>query len=577
MEVEPHPSDPSAGSSRSPDDAPPVAMGFATIPPRTSLTDWYGWDWISLGCFGLCNAVMLLTLRDYGFTYDEPPHIRYGERILDFYASGFTARSFLQTSYVGGFDLIAALLRRISPFDMFVTNHVLCIFVAQCGLLGTWKLGRLLGGRLGGLCAWSFLVLTPVYYSHQFNNPKDVPFAAGYIWGLYWIAKLLVTHERSSQDLLRLLSSPKYFIQLGVVLGLAMSVRVGGVLLIGYLAVALVAVGLERWWRKLEGGPMPKTQLVVKLVLALGIAWAILLVCWPKAFVAPVQGPAAAVESVTHYKAFDSPTLLRGKLVSSHRVPWDYLPTYFAVQLPELTSLALLGAAAWCGRKWWFSVRRAARLPLSLTLVMMAIFLPPTYAIVRGSVLYDGLRHFLFIIPPISVASGVALTRALSVAAQSNRRWLWGLTTVVALFLIDQAHALVATHPYQHVHFNRSSGGTKPAIKRYETEYYGALYQELGHQVAQAMWQNDRAAYLNRSYGVAACGLNLFVNHNFPVNFQYYSMGKAKRADLFASYPRDRCLERLTQFPLVVEIRRAGATLGVARDLKGVFTQERGP
>ncbi len=574
MEVEPHAP---PASPASPDGSASTTMKSATIRPRSALADWYGWDWTSLGCFVCCNVVMLLTLRDYGFTYDEPPHIRYGERILDFYASGFAARRSLQTSYIGGFDLVAALLRRVSPFDMFVTNHVLCIFVAQCGLLGTWKLGRLLGGPLGGLCAWTFLVLTPVYYSHQFNNPKDVPFAAGYIWGLYWIAKLLVAHERSSRDLLRLLSSPKYFVQLGLILGLGMSVRVGGVLLIGYLAVALTAVGLERKWRNVDWAPTPKARLVVKLVLSLGIAWAILLVCWPKALIAPVQGPAAAVESVTHYKAFDSPTLLRGKLISSHRVPWDYLPTYFAVQLSEFTSLALLSAVAWCGRKFWFALRRGGRLPLSLTLVMMAIFLPPAYAIVRGSVLYDGLRHFLFIIPPISVACGVALSRVFSFMDQSKRRWLWGLTTVVALFIVDQVRALAATHPYQHVHFNRVSGGTIPAIKRYETEYYGALYQELGSQVAQAMWQSDREAYLNRSYGVAACGLNLFVTHNFPLNFEYHSMGKAKQADLFATYPRDRCLERLTQHPLILEVRRAGATLGVARDLKGVFTEERGP
>src|SRR5690606_30215680 len=95
------------------------------------------------------------------------------------------------SAYGAGFDLLAALLRRISPWDEYRTNHVLCIAVAQLGLLGTWKLGRLIGGPAAGLAALGLLVLEPVYYGHQFNNPKDIPFAVGYVWGLYAIAQLL--------------------------------------------------------------------------------------------------------------------------------------------------------------------------------------------------------------------------------------------------------------------------------------------------------------------------------------------------------------------------------------------------
>ena len=33
--------------------------------------------------------VMLATLPDYGLTYDEEPHVRLGERVLEFYTGGF--------------------------------------------------------------------------------------------------------------------------------------------------------------------------------------------------------------------------------------------------------------------------------------------------------------------------------------------------------------------------------------------------------------------------------------------------------------------------------------------------------
>lgn len=541
------------------------------------LGSWRGWDVISLVVLGTTSVVMLLTLFDYGFTYDEPPHVLYGERILEFYTNGFEARRKLQSSsYVGGFDLVAALLRRVSPFDRFVTNHVLCIFVAQCGLLGTWKLGRLVGGPLAGLCALLLLVLIPVYYSHQFNNPKDVPFAAGYVWGLYVIAKLLVTQEREPHAVNVLLRSPKYLLQLGLALGLGMSVRVGGALLVGYWVLALGGVFCERTRRgtHLEVGNMDWKRVALTSLAALAIAWLVLLIFWPRAFLSPVQGPAAAIESVSKYKAFDSPTLLRGRLVSSQHVPWDYLPTYFFVQLPELTSaLFVLGLGVW-GRRTWQHWRRRKALPLAALLLVTATLSPPLYAIVRGSTLYDGLRHFLFLMPPIAALGGVTFASLLERTMVRDRRWAYAMGVVAVTFVADQALALIQLHPYQHVFFNRVAGGTRPAVKRYETEYYGGLYQALGRDLANTVWRRDREAYLNRDYVVAACGSYLFVTHNMPLNFRYAPMGKIDRADFFATYPRDRCLERHTKYPSLLEIQRRGATLGVARDLKGTF--ERG-
>lgn len=548
---------------------------FETPQDGTAIGGWRGWDVVSLVLLGFTSIVMLLTLRDYGFTYDEPPHIIYGDRILEFYGNGFQARRKLQSSsYVGGFDLVAALLRQISPFDRFETNHVLCIFVAQCGLVGTWKLGRLLGGPLAGLCSWLLLTLIPVYYSHQFNNPKDVPFAAGYVWGLYVIAKLLVVGEREPSRVSSLLRSPRYFLQLGLALGLGMSVRVGGALLIGYLVIALGSLLAEHKWRQGTWLAVDWRRFALYGFLALALAWLILLVFWPRAFLSPVQGPVGAVESVSKYKAFDSPTLLRGKLVSSQNVPWDYLPTYFLVQLPELTSLLFAVGLGVCARETWRSWRRRAELPLGMLLLVGATLLPPTYAILRGSTLYDGLRHFLFIMPPLACLAGVTFARSCGALAVRRRSWARALAALGLLFVTDQVVALVQLHPYQHVFFNRVAGGTRPAVKRYETEYYGALYQELGKELSETLWQRDREAYLNRNYSIAACGSYLFISHNMPPNFRYTPMGKVDRADVFATYPRDRCLERKKNRPALVKIERRGAMLGVARDLRGVFTEE---
>jgi hypothetical protein len=524
-------------------------------------------DLASLACLGILSWVMLVTLPDYGLTYDEEPHIRYGERVLDFYANGFRGSGRLQrSSYGAGFDLLAALLRRVSPWDPYRTNHVLSVFVAQLGLLGTWQLGRLVAGPLGALLSLGFLVLTPVYDGHQFNNPKDIPFAVGYVWGLYFIARLL--SARSDDSPATRAMGLRYWLGLAVALGLGMSVRVGGAILLVYLFLFLVLLGLDRW--RLAGRSAAfelRRDLLFALLAALG-GWLLMMAFWPRALEKPLDGPAAALETVSRFTAYDSPTLLGGELISSHRVPWDYLPTYFAVQLPELTLVCLVLASLGVCVQTGFALWRGSRIPWVWSLLAFAVWVPPAYAIVRHSHLYNGLRHFLFIIPPISVLAGSGV--ASFARAVARRKAAFGVITacLLGLFAIDQLHALWRLHPHQHVFFNRASGGLVPAVERYETEYYGSVYQELHAKLREHVWAQHRDTYLSTIFTVAGCGSKLFFTKNLPLNFQYQAMRNARRADFYATYVRDRCLRNFRNHPVVAEVERDGATLAVARDLK---------
>ena len=137
-----------------------------------------------------------------------------------------------------------------------------------------------------------------------------------------------------------------------------------------------------------------------------------------------------------------------------------------------------------------------------------------------------------------------------------------------ALFALDQLHALWRLHPYQHVYFNRSSGGVAAAVDRYETEYYGAVYRELHARLLERVWTERRESYLNTTYLVAGCGSKLFFTRNLPLNFQYQAMRDAGGSDFYASYVRDDCLHRFRDRALLISVEREGATLAAARDMK---------
>lgn len=530
-------------------------------------------DVLSVACLGLLSVIIIVTLGDYGLTYDEEPHVRYGERVLQFYASGFRATAGVErSSYGAAFDLAAALLRRVSPWDEYRTNHVLCAFVAMVGLLGTWRLGRLVAAPLGGLLSLLFLVLTPVYYGHQFNNPKDIPFAAGYVWGLYFIARLIsACAPRAAVSPSAALGGYGFWLALAVSLGLGMSVRVGGAILIGYLVLFFGLVALDRWRmapRSARASLRALAPVGLRALLAVLAGWAIVILSWPRAFTRPLDGPRTALETVSKYTAYDSPTLLRGELIPSQKVPWDYLPTYFAVQLPELTIACFAFACAAVLAGAVLALRRGVPLPWLWLLLIVSVLVPPAYAIVRHSTLYNGLRHFLFIIPPIAVLAGGAVAELMRWAAPRKPLWAGALAAMMLLFGVDQAAASWRLHPHQHLFFNRSSGGLARAVDRYETEYYGSVYRELHTQLVDEVWQARRAEYLNRTFVVAGCGSNLFFKRNLPQNFQYAAMRAVNGADYYATYARDGCLRRLRDREIVTSVSREGATIAVARDMK---------
>jgi len=522
-------------------------------------------DVLSLVCMASAVLVMLSSVWDYGLTYDEEPHIRLGERVLRFYASGLESSGTLnRTAYGAGFDAVAALLRRVSPWDEFDTNHIACVFVAQLGLWGTWKLGRLLGGAWAGLFALCFTLLTPVYYGHQFNNPKDIPFAVGYVWGLYFIARLWLRLSHPEQCSVRFRS----WIALSVVLALGMSVRLGGAVLICYLLLGVVLHLLETWRLRGWSAAWAAKGLLARVLVTSILAWALMALAWPRALFQPVAGPAAALQSVTRFTHYDSPTWLAGAKISSNHVPWDYLPRYFAAQLPELSSVCFVLGLGVLAVWTWRSFRLGRPLPGAHWIVVVAVLLPPAYAALRGSTLYNGLRHFLFLIPPLSAVAGVTLALGLS------RAWRWrqaaglALALPVAALALDLVLSMRRLHPHQHVYFNRTSGGVAAAVGRYETEYYGSVYRELLGALGERVWREQRQRYLEAPIRVSGCGSKLFFTKNLPLNFEYRSMRQSHRADYFASYVRDECLRHHQRRELVESVERDGATLAVARDMK---------
>src|SRR5439155_13234445 len=222
--VEPRASDIStAGASATVRPSERLRDGLARLSPCLS------WTRAALALLALVALVVVATFADYGVTWDEDVHNWYGVFVLDYYLSLFQDGRCLNWlnlyNYGAAFDTIAAALNRFSPFGTYETRHLLNGTFGIFGVVGTWKLARCLGGPRAGFIAALLLLAIPNYYGQMFNNPKDIPFAVGMVWAIYYMVRVIP-----------LLPRPKWSLvaKLGVAVGMALGVRVGGLLLVCY-------------------------------------------------------------------------------------------------------------------------------------------------------------------------------------------------------------------------------------------------------------------------------------------------------------------------------------------------------
>ena len=80
-------------------------------------------DDLALLVLAVIALIAGLTFRDYGLGWDDYTHAEYADLLLRMYGSGFkdtAALSFANLyKYGGGFDMVAALLHKVIPLELF--------------------------------------------------------------------------------------------------------------------------------------------------------------------------------------------------------------------------------------------------------------------------------------------------------------------------------------------------------------------------------------------------------------------------------------------------------------------------
>jgi Dolichyl-phosphate-mannose-protein mannosyltransferase len=516
-------------------------------------------------CDGLAALVLagvgiiaFLSFRDYGLSWDDYTHAQYGDLLLQLYASGLhnqRALSWVNLYYYGGgFDLMAAAAAKVLPFSLFETRRLAGAAVGILGLLVTWRIGRRTGGPPAGLLALTLLGACPLYYGHMFMNPKDAPFAVA--MAIFLLASIRVLEEYPRPSV----ASTLLF---GMGVGLAFGTRVMGAFgAIEALAALALLFAAEARAQGLASAGSQLLRFCGRLFPALVLGYALMGLVWPWGVADPLN-PFRALEYFSRF--FEKPwsELFDGEVIRVIDMPRSYLPTLFALELPEIfLALGLAGAAM----ALWMTCRPAvaAKRRAILLLVALAALLPLCVTIILRPAMYNGIRHFVFVLPPLAVLGGMAGARMMEAARVVS----FGPIALAALFAIGLVFPVIEMsrlHPYEYTYFNGASGGVKHARDRYMLDYWGLSLKQASQGLLQSLASAGVSKPIERPWKIAVCGPHRSPQIELGPDFQ--TSWDPNGADLAMTLGEFYCMQ--FDAPLIVEVVRGGVTYARVYDIRG--------
>lgn len=413
----------------------------------------------------LITLILHLLTYEYPFNADEGYQVPYSEQVLDYYSSlGEDSAALYNKNgihYYGGlYEIIPAFLNNALGYEpdelnYFKVRRIIIALMGALAMIFTGLIAKEIGGWGVANLSLIFIFLSPRFFGHSLINPKDIPFALGYMISIFFIIKV-ITHM------------PKYSwkLSLGLAIGfgIAFGVRAGGLIVVPYI---LLFSGLNYLYllkKKLVAFDIQSIMpLVYTLITGLGVGYLIGILFWPFGLIDPIHHPLEALTKFTNF-SINIKQLFEGEHISSNILPWYYPIKYILISTPEII---LLGFFLSIILSWKLFLKHDFRL---IFILFFAFFFPILYILYKNSNVYGGLRHILFTLPPLAIISGLGWHLVISTA--NNKFVKIILSALVIILFFRPVTWLIKSHPHQYIYFNDLSGGIKKALGKYELDYW---------------------------------------------------------------------------------------------------------
>ena len=483
------------------------------------------WRSATLALWVFAACILTFTVKDYGMSWDEITRWTSGDLKLDYYKTlgteGLSAWGVPGSGdkYPGLYDLPLAIYHDIYGGDRMLAGHLLCIVFGLVSVVGVSLLGCRFGGWKTGFFAAIALLTLPRFYGHIFINPKDIPFAATYLLGVYGAIHLAFK-----------LPSPKWrdWCLVGLLAGFAMATRLPGLIILAYLGLVIAWHLLGRYLGHVERGTSV-FALIGGYTVSAVIAYVVLMIFFPASHLNPFSNSVKVVADL-HGFSNGIPLLFRGAVIDAGQAPAYYSIWMLLITIPIVhLAFFVLGLAL-------ITYRSISNLSLeqffsrnfvAWGVLLLACFFPLAYITIKQPAVHNGIRHLLFVLPTAAIIMAVGFVAITDYLKQTPLRLIMNI--VFSLYLAYAASLLVRLHPYQYVYFNSIVGGSAGALGQYETEYW---YTSTGEAVDLLQdWHAEKGNADNALVKVAATGPRQVTEYFLPDGWQW--VANPEKADYF--------------------------------------------
>jgi hypothetical protein len=301
------------------------------------------------------------------------------------------------------------------------------------------------------------------------------------------------------------------------------------------------------------------------LAPALLLAYLIMIAAWPWS----ALGLFNPIRALVAFSDFHYPirTLLDGHIYRMADVPRWYVPVYLAIRLPLLTvagvALGLMLEAA----PRLMQARLVPRTRCEIGLIAFTALFPALCHVLMHGPAFTGLRHFLFVVPPLTILAAIGWDAVLVRLVLWRRAAALALAGVMTIAVTWNSVVLARLHPYEYLDYNELVGGLPGAAGRYATDYWVEIMPEALDRLEQRLAREQALDGRQGPYYVAVCAERAQFD-NTPHGALRWTKNPA-RADFFIAPTHMNC-DRALPGHTIVKIERLGTLIGVVKDRRAI-------
>jgi len=503
--------------------------------------------------------VGMFIFRDYGTSWDEPLFYSYGDALgyaysptewvsghFDLYnsygASGDDHKNrgpaylFLARNFVYGLEALGS--------DSASAWHLINFLFFQLGIYFLYRISKRWMSKEAAFFTAVFFSTQPLLWGHAFINPKDPPFLTFFLASMCFGFEMVDAIAQNTTDKTKKIILASFF------LGIATSIRVlgpfAGLLVFIYFLSKKTTIKEFSAWRS--------------FILYGFIVVAVMFATWPFLW----ENPFKNFVNVFLFMS-DNPTqlsvLFRGEIYRAGDLPRRYFPFMLSTTLTEPT-IPLFVAGVILGFWKVFKNRttnKAYRDQLVTLLLALSWFsILAAYILIRKPAMYDGIRHFLFILPPIFIFIGLAVQFILDNVSSS-----WLRAGIGMLLILPGITGMIKLHPYEYAYYNSFIGGTDGAFRNYETDYWLTCYKDAVEEL-NTLTTEPVNLFVKREPYIAA----FFANENISIQNLRTAFNEVQSGDYVLVNTRtNEDKSTFKDAPVVIETKRGNATFCIVRKI----------